>query len=107
MGLGVGGVGYNKMEGEAAWNVSVEVVTSNSPGTHLKLLPGSFFPLNVASALSFFYRLPTTSLHRLTSLFLICHFLTVFFSTLQEDTSGPISSCTGLRSEQSNLHFTG
>lgn len=39
--------------------------------------------------------------------FLICHFLTVFFSTLQEDTSGPISSCTGLRSEQSNLHFTG
>lgn len=63
MGRGAGCVGYNKIGGEAAWNVeSVEVVTSNSPGRHLKLLPGPFYPLNVASALFFSLCLATTLL---------------------------------------------
>lgn len=98
-GRGVGHIGYNKMGGEAAWNVvSVEVVTLNPPGRHLKLLPGSFFPLNVASALFFFCCLPTTQLPFIISYpsFFICPFLTLWFFNTAGGHIWTILSSTGV-----------
>lgn len=77
---------YDKMGGEAVWNVSVEVVTLNSPGRHLKLLPGSFYLLNVASALFFFFCLPTTLLPSIILPLFFFLFSPLFgFLTRQED----------------------